>query len=205
MEQKNPIINRIITESWPESSVENKESAYGIIAGVGQAADILADLKAELLINIIRNPEGKTENHSCVLVSDYNLLPVADSCVDRIVIYNAANFVSKPEELFDEIWRVLKAEGKVFVIESLAESVHKFTPKSLTEIIEKSQFDILKKRKIAEKCNILLFGYIFGKTIIIEAQKKIYNVIPLKSAAVPNEITLSPAIGSCMRRHYKLL
>ena len=51
-----------------------------------------------------------------VCVSAEDQLPIETNSIDRIIIFHALEFLDYPDEVFAELWRVLKSTGKIMVI-----------------------------------------------------------------------------------------
>lgn len=56
------------------------------------------------------------KNGNIVGVTAENALPLETNSVDRILIIHALEFFDYPDEVFAELWRVLKSTGKIIII-----------------------------------------------------------------------------------------
>ena len=57
-------------------------------------------------------------------VADAHAIPLADECVDGVVIQAVLEHVLEPERVVAEIWRVLKADGLVYAETPFLQQVH---------------------------------------------------------------------------------
>ncbi len=56
------------------------------------------------------------QDKNIVGVTAENALPLETNSVDRILITHALEFFDYPDEVFEELWRVLKSTGKIIIV-----------------------------------------------------------------------------------------
>lgn len=181
----------------------------GVTVGIGFAQPYLKSfMDEEGNLTIAAMPA--TQGALCWPVGNKNLslltreadLPLGDETVDRVIIAHALEFTERPLHLLNEVWRVLKPEGKVFVIAPNRLSIwaraektpfghgHPFTPHQLEELAEEANFLRLGMEqalfmppvespallKTAEMFGALrkFFPVPFGGVLVMKAEKKVY-------------------------------
>ena len=111
------ILRARLSEFWPTESQKNMN-----MIGVGYAAPYLRpymDAGADIQIIMPRGqgahfwpPEGPNK----VALSEDSALPFETNSVDRILCVHALEFMSDITPAFEEIWRVLKSNGRLILI-----------------------------------------------------------------------------------------
>jgi SAM-dependent methyltransferase len=62
----------------------------------------------------VHNWPADQKNRVCLCPE--NLLPLETNTVDRILVVHALEFLDKPEHTFEELWRILKSNGRLIVV-----------------------------------------------------------------------------------------
>ncbi len=145
-----------------------------------------------------------------VLVFDEEL-PLVDACIDRVVLVHALEHTENPHETLKEIWRVLAPGGRLIVVVPNRRGVwarfehtpfgtgRPFSRGQLTQILRETNFtpscwtDALhfppSRRRFVLRLHRLLertgrrFWPIFSGVIVVEAQKRLYQGIPIAQRA----------------------
>lgn len=153
-------------------------------------------------------PAGKPS--STVLVFDEEL-PLIDSSIDRMLIVHSLEHAENPRETLKEIWRVLSPAGRVVIVVPNRRGVwarfehtpfgtgRPFSRGQLNELLRETNFtpaswsDALffppsKRRWMLSLHNILertgrRFWPIFSGVIVVEAQKRLYQGLPVTQRA----------------------
>lgn len=104
-----------IAHVWPDVAADR-------ILGIGYPTPFLEPFraKAERVLAFMPASQGvfcwpKDEASVTSLVMD-NLLPLADSAVDRVLLVHSLEMTDNPRELLSEVWRVLSPGGRLLVI-----------------------------------------------------------------------------------------
>jgi len=148
-----------------------------------------------------------TEGPSATTLVFDEELPLPDSSVDRILMVHALEHSENPQETLQEMWRVLAPNGRIIIVVPNRRGVWSrfehtpfgtgrpfsrsqlntllraanFTPGPTSEALffapSKRRF-VLRLYKIAEKLG-RRFWPIFAGAIIVEAQKRLYQGIPV--------------------------
>jgi SAM-dependent methyltransferase len=77
----------------------------------GQALRLLAMMPAEQ--GVVNWP---SDGASASALIDDTMLPLPDSCIDRVLLAHALETAEHPRELLEEIWRVLTPGGRLIVV-----------------------------------------------------------------------------------------
>jgi SAM-dependent methyltransferase len=90
--------------------------------GLGYATPFLEPFRAEALRTLAFMPaeQGvvvwpRNGPRSAALI-DSHLLPLPDSCIDRVLLVHALEASDQPQDLLDEVWRVLAPGGALVLI-----------------------------------------------------------------------------------------
>lgn len=138
-------------------------------------------------------------------------LPLVDSSIDRILIVHALEHAENPRETLKEIWRVLSPAGRVIIVVPNRRGVwarfehtpfgtgRPFSRSQLNELLRDANFtpsawaDGLffppsKRRFMLRFHNVLeragrRFWPIFSGVIVVEAQKRLYQGVPVAQRA----------------------
>jgi SAM-dependent methyltransferase len=115
-----------IHDLWPDlgSGVRLAEPEY--IAGVGYASPYMAPFMEDeedssyRLLCVMPRAQGVTRwpkrRKNCAVFSDEKELPFADASLDRILGVHALDNCQDTRQFMRELWRVLKANGKIIVV-----------------------------------------------------------------------------------------
>lgn len=148
-------------------------------------------------------PQGK--NSSTALVFEEEL-PLADSCIDRVIMVHLLEHSESPTETLREVWRVLAPNGKLFIIVPNRRGIwarFEHTPFGMGRPFSKGQLSRLLKScmfspsawndalhfapgrtgnypKMAAAMERAgrRFWPVFAGTLVVEAHKKLYQGIP---------------------------
>lgn len=113
------IVRRILRENvlalWPETKALN-------VLGFGYAVPYLRPFlkESERVINVmpaqlgVHNWPGGEKN--LVTISQEDLVPLETNSIDRIIAVHTLEFLDTPNETFEELWRVLKSNGRLILI-----------------------------------------------------------------------------------------
>lgn len=138
-------------------------------------------------------------------------LPLVDSSIDRILLVHALEHAESPRETLKEIWRVLSPAGRIVIVVPNRRGVwarfehtpfgtgRPFSRGQLNELLREANFtpsawsDALffppsKRRFMMRFHNILertgrRLWPIFSGVIVVEAQKRLYQGVPLAKRA----------------------
>ena len=138
-------------------------------------------------------------------------LPLVDSCIDRMLLVHSLEHVENPRETLNEIWRVLSPAGRVVIVVPNRRGVwarfehtpfgngRPFSRGQLTELLREANFtpaawsDALffppsPRRFMMQFHNVLeragrRFWPIFSGVIVVEAQKRLYQGVPVAQRA----------------------
>jgi SAM-dependent methyltransferase len=138
-------------------------------------------------------------------------LPLVDSSIDRILIVHALEHAENPRETLKEIWRVLSPAGRVIIVVPNRRGVwarfehtpfgtgRPFSRGQLNELLRDANFtpsayaDGLffppSKRRFMMRFHNMLeragrrFWPIFSGVIVVEAQKRLYQGVPVAQRA----------------------
>jgi len=150
------------------------------------------------------------ENSSTALVFDEEL-PLPDSSVDRVLMVHSLEFTENPRESLKEIWRVLAPGGRLVIVVPNRRGVwarmehtpfgsgRPYSRSQLTTLLREANFTpgasaealffppskvrtILKFRNLLERLG-RRFWPVFSGVIVIEAQKRLYQGLPVAARA----------------------
>lgn len=136
-------------------------------------------------------------------------LPLADGSVDRVLMAHSLEFTENPEETLKEIWRVLSPNGRIMIAVPHRRGVwsrlehtpfgagQPYSHGQLSNLLRKANFTpvgssealffpptqraaILRAAPVWERIG-RKFWPIFSGVIIVEAQKKLYQGLPVAS------------------------
>ncbi len=92
------------------------------VLGVGYAAPYLEMFRGDALRVLAFMPAGQgvvnwpAAGPSASALIETSMLPLPDSCIDRVVIVHALEIAEHPRDLLAEIWRVLTPGGRMLAI-----------------------------------------------------------------------------------------
>jgi len=138
-------------------------------------------------------------------------LPLVDSCIDRMLLVHSLEHVENPRETLNEIWRVLSPAGRVVIVVPNRRGVwarfehtpfgngRPFSRGQLTELLREANFTPAawseallfppsRRRFMMRFHNVLervgrRFWPIFSGVIVVEAQKRLYQGVPVAQRA----------------------
>lgn len=138
-------------------------------------------------------------------------LPLVDASIDRILLVHALEHAENPRETLKEVWRVLSPAGRVVIVVPNRRGVwarfehtpfgsgRPFSRGQLTELLHETNFtpsgwsDALffppSRRRLIMRMHGLLermgrrFWPIFSGVIVVEAQKRLYQGLPVTQRA----------------------
>lgn len=108
-------VGRILQERW--------DSTAGLsIMGLGYAPPYLATFREQALRLLafmpaeqgVVNWQGRDGNASALV--DSIMLPLPDSCIDRVLLIHALEVSEQPRDMLEEIWRILTPGGRMIVV-----------------------------------------------------------------------------------------
>jgi SAM-dependent methyltransferase len=138
-------------------------------------------------------------------------LPLSDSAVDRVLLVHLLEHSENPRETLKEIWRVLSPGGRVVIVVPNRRGVwarfehtpfgtgRPFSRGQLTELLRETNFTpsawgealffppskrrwMMRFHRILERAGRRLWP-MFGGVIIVEAQKRLYQGVPVAARA----------------------
>lgn len=147
---------------------------------------------------------------STVLVFDEEL-PLVDSSIDRMLLIHSLEHAENPRETLKEIWRVLSPAGRIVIVVPNRRGVwarfehtpfgtgRPFSSGQLNELLREANFTVASwsdalhfppsRRKWMMRFDHLFeragrrFWPIFSGVIVVEAQKRVYQGIPVTQRA----------------------
>ncbi|MGB6117912.1 MAG: class I SAM-dependent methyltransferase [Mesorhizobium sp.] len=151
------------------------------------------------------------EGPSCSALVFDEELPLADSSIDRVLMVHSLEHAENPAETLKEVWRVLAPNGRLVIVAPNRRGVwsrfehtpfgtgRPFSRGQLTALLRETNFTpgstseallfppskrrwMLKFHRIAERIGRRCWP-IFSGVIVVEAQKRLYQGIPVKQRA----------------------
>jgi SAM-dependent methyltransferase len=207
------------------------ESCIGqSIMGVGYATPYLDLFRGEALRLLAFMPAAQgvvnwpVSGLSASALVAPDMMPLPDSCIDRIVIVHALEIVEHPRDLLDEIWRILTPGGRMIAVvprraglwarldttpfgygqpysrSQLRELMRDalFSPTYWTEALYAPPFErriFLRSAALFESVGAKLSLPGAGVTIV-EATKQLYRPVGLRRMARQALPQLQPVIGA---------
>jgi SAM-dependent methyltransferase len=99
------------------------EAAIGqSIMGVGYATPYLDLFRGEALRTLAFMPAAQgvvnwpPSGLSASALIETDIMPLPDSCIDRVIVVHALEIVEHPRDLLDEIWRILTPGGRMIAV-----------------------------------------------------------------------------------------
>jgi SAM-dependent methyltransferase len=109
------LVGRVVRERWDNSaglSIMGLGYANPYLEAFrGEALRVLAFMPAEQ--GVVNWPSSGASSSALI---DSTLLPLPDSCIDRVLLVHALETAEHPRELLEEVWRILTPGGRVIVI-----------------------------------------------------------------------------------------
>lgn len=117
--RKGKIVRNLVSGKIKETIPHMKEKR---LMGYGYAMPYISGYadEASQMFNMmplqlgVHNWPPKQEN--CVCLHLENLLPLETNSVDFVIMAHALEFLDKPEDSFEELWRVLKSTGRIIIV-----------------------------------------------------------------------------------------
>ncbi|RFB78098.1 class I SAM-dependent methyltransferase [Methylovirgula sp. 4M-Z18] len=108
-------IHRILRERW--------SNCIGLsVVGIGYATPFLSEFHKEAMRTLAFMPAAQgvvnwpQSGLSASTLVDMELLPLPDSCIDRVLLVHALEVAEQPSEVLSEIWRVLTPGGRLMIV-----------------------------------------------------------------------------------------
>ena len=200
------------SSAWPYDPVRQRkvnESDYA----VPYLAAVRADTERTLAFmpasqGVVNWPASGA---SATALVDPTMMPLPDASIDRVLVVHGLEIVESPSELLHEIWRILTPGGRIIVVVPNRRGVWarfehtpfgtgrpfsrgqlngllreaNFTPSAWSEAL---LFPPSKRRFMMRLHNILersgrRFWPIFSGVIVVEAQKRLYQGLPVAKRA----------------------
>ncbi|MGA3301771.1 MAG: class I SAM-dependent methyltransferase [Methylovirgula sp.] len=92
------------------------------IMGVGYATPYLDLFRGEALRTLAFMPAAQgvvnwpPSGLSASALIETDIMPLPDSCIDRVIVVHALEIVEHPRDLLDEIWRILTPGGRMIAV-----------------------------------------------------------------------------------------
>ncbi len=92
------------------------------IMGVGYATPYLDLFRGEALRTLAFMPAAQgvvnwpPSGLSASALIETDIMPLPDSCIDRVLVVHALEIVEHPRDLLDEIWRILTPGGRMIAV-----------------------------------------------------------------------------------------
>jgi SAM-dependent methyltransferase len=199
------------------------------LMGVGYATPYLASFREEALRVLAFMPAAQgvvnwpSSGRSASALVEPRLMPLPDSCIDRVIVVHALEIAEHPHELLAEIWRILTPGGRMIVVvprraglwarldttpfghgrpysrsqmrEFMRETL--FSPTHWTEALYVPPFErhmFLRSAALFERVGASLSLPGAG-VLIVEATKQLYRPVSLRRAARQALPQLQPVLG----------
>ncbi len=199
------------------------------IMGVGYATPYLECFRGEALRVLALMPATQgvvnwpASGLSSSALAEPTMMPLPDSCIDRVIVVHALEIAEHPRELLAEIWRILTPGGRLIAIaprraglwarfdttpfgngqpysltqmrELMREAL--FSPTHWTEALYVPPFEapiFLRSATLFERVGAKLALPGAG-VLIVEAMKQLYRPIGVRRATVPALQQLQPVLG----------
>lgn len=200
-------VMQMIRAVWPDLS------HYSLL-GMGYPIPYLEHYKsqAERICVMMNAPQGiihwPSEERNSTALIDYDAIPLADQVVDRILLIHSLEHATMPQAYLRELWRILKDNGRIFVITPNRRSVwahlddspfghgSPYTMGQLSRLLREHQFTPLQSvrglyifptRHRSLHSSFRLFDWIgpllyknFSGLVGIEAVKQVYGGVYYK-------------------------
>lgn len=108
-------VSQIVRERWSR--------CVGLsVLGVGYATPYLGPLRDEALRVLAFMPAEQgvvnwpPEGRSSSALVDSSMMPLPDSCIDRVLVAHALETLNQPRDMLSEIWRILTPGGRLIVV-----------------------------------------------------------------------------------------
>ncbi len=108
-------VGRIVRERW--------DNCAGLsVLGIGYAPPYLGVFREEALRVIAFMPAEQgvvnwpEDGPSASALVDVTMLPLPDSCMDRVLVVHALEVSPQPRELLSEVWRILTPGGRAMIV-----------------------------------------------------------------------------------------
>jgi SAM-dependent methyltransferase len=108
-------VSQLVRERWSR--------CVGLsVMGVGYATPYLDPLREEALRVLAFMPAEQgvvnwpAQGRSSSALVDTSMMPLPDSCIDRVLLVHALEAIDHPRDVLSEIWRILTPGGRVIVV-----------------------------------------------------------------------------------------
>ncbi len=214
------LIALAILELWPSLAGE-------VLLGIGFSTPVLEIFNEETERSVAQMPVGQgvirwpSNGNSLTTISTESNLPFSDNSVDRILLIHALELSNDRHQIMEEVWRVLRPEGKVLFIVpnrralwSRAESTpfgqgfpftfsqlqrllryHHFLPlrQKATSYFPPMQMRLVLKTVPLWQCIGKHFARPFGGILIVEAQKNMFAFSTINKKASNKKLRSVPS------------
>lgn len=200
-----------------QSSAKDDES---VLIGIGYAIPYLEqwpDIKAVAVMGAMQGAVRWPHHGAArVVLTEDHILPFADQSIEQIVMIHAVESADYLRELMDEVWRVLKPNGRVMIAVPNRSGIwaksdntpfgygRPFSMKQMRTLLYDAQFVIENDMRalyflpshnrvllwlapILEKIGAIMVPRLGGVTLV-EASKRLYNVTPIRVTPVPSRL-----------------
>lgn len=109
------IIGNIVKKQWDNCSGLS-------ILGIGYAPPYLETFRSEAMRVLAFMPAAQgvvnwpDDGPSCSALVETTLLPLPDSCMDRVIVIHALEAAEHPQDFMEDVWRVLTPGGKMILV-----------------------------------------------------------------------------------------
>ncbi|MGB7699668.1 MAG: methyltransferase domain-containing protein [Methylovirgula sp.] len=199
------------------------------VMGIGYATPYLDRFRGEALRVLAFMPATQgvvnwpASGLSASALAEPTMMPLPDSCIDRVIVVHALEIAEHPRELLAEIWRILTPGGRMIAVaprraglwarldttpfgngqpysltqmrELMREAL--FSPTHWTEALYAPPFEapiFLRSAALFERVGAKLALPGAG-VLIVEAMKQLYRPIGVRRATVPGLQHLQPVLG----------
>jgi SAM-dependent methyltransferase len=107
---------------WLVKELEKKPGSRVLVIGGGTVGQGMEPLYDHPSIKVISFDIYRTERTQ--FIADAHAIPIADGCVDAVIVQAVLEHVLQPETVASEIWRVLKMGGLVYAETPFMQQVH---------------------------------------------------------------------------------
>jgi SAM-dependent methyltransferase len=108
-------VSQIMRERW--------KTCVGLsVMGIGYATPYLGEWREEALRVLAFMPAEQgvvnwpAEGRSSSALIDSTMMPLPDSCIDRVLVVHALETLNHPRDVLSEIWRILTPGGRMIVV-----------------------------------------------------------------------------------------
>jgi len=216
------VLRRHVSGLWPSGPLGRGEDERLLAVGFGTPYlrplmecgwQVMAMMPPELGV-VFWPREGP--NRACM--ADLSHLPLPDACVDRAVVVHALELAADPDALLDEVWRVLKPNGRMVVMVPYRRGLWAFSEATpfgygrpyssaqLRNLLKDHDFVLEYKTKafllppLFSRLGVWVSSWVeavlapvlsaFGGVLVVEAVKQLYTPAMVKRKPVSRRILL---------------